>query len=222
MEQRTFEWQAARIGFFTGSEVGKLMVSSRKKEEIFGDTAKSYIMKKLAERELIDEVRNDEEVFNEYQNVNSATSRAMQFGIDNEPLARKLIIRELGIDFEEVGSIPHPEVPWFSSSPDGLSTDKETALEIKCPNIETFMQYRCNVIDGKTLKGENSIYYWQAMSHMAVTGAKKCIFGIFNPFMKKPLHYFHILRDEEAIAALVNRIHQANDFIKFQQAFFNK
>ena len=222
MEQRSFQWFACRLGFFTGSEAGKLMVSSRKKGETFGDTAKSYIMKKMAERELIDEVKTDEEVFNEYQYINSVSSRAMQFGTEQEPLARKLIIKELGAMFEEVASIPHPNVPWFSSSPDGLTPDSTLALEIKCPNIETFMQYRCNVHDAETLKGENSVYYWQAMSHMAVTGAKACVFVLFNPFLKKPLYYFNVERDEEAIKQLEERVVAANEYIELQQSIFNK
>lgn len=213
MEQRTFEWHTARLGFFTGSEVGKLMTKSRKKNETFGDTAVSYIMKKMGERLLIDEVRTDEEVFNEYQYVNSISSRAMQFGTENEPIARKLIMKELGETFEEVGSIPHPEVPWFSSSPDGLSTDGKIALEIKCPNVETFMRYRCFVRDADTLKNENSTYYYQALSHMAVTGASVCIFVIFNPFLKHPLYWFKVERNEESIQELIDRITLANDFI---------
>lgn len=213
MEQRSFEWFASRLGFFTGSEVGKLMVSSRKKDETFGDTAISYIMKKMAERDLIDEVRTDEEVFNEYQYINSVSSRSMQFGTDNEPIARKLIMKELGETFEEVGSIPHPEVPWFSSSPDGLSDDGKIALEIKCPSIDTFMRYRCFVKDGDTLKKENSIYYYQALSHMAVTGAETCIFVLFNPFLKHPLYWFRIDRNEAAIKELLERVKIANDYI---------
>lgn len=215
MEQRSFEWFSSRLGYFSGSEVGKLMVGSRKKDEIFGDTAISYIMKKMGERNLIDEVKNDEEVFNEYQFVNSSTSKAMQFGIDNEPLARKLIMKELGETFEEVASISHPSIPWFSSSPDGLSSDKLLALEIKCPSIDTFMRYKCFVNDNESLKKENNIYYWQAMSHMAVTGALRCCFVIFNPFLKNPLHYFFIKRDDKEIETLESRVTEANTFIDY-------
>lgn len=215
--QRTFAWMVQRLGFFTGSEVGKLMTTSRKKGETFGETAKSYIMKKMAERELIDEVKTDEEVFNEYQYINSISSRAMQFGTEQEPLARKLIMRELGETFEEVASIPHPSIQFFSSSPDGLTPDKMLALEIKCPSIETFMQYRCHVKDGETLKAENAIYYWQVMSHMTVTGAQKCVFVLFNPFLKKPLYYFIVERDDAAIKELENRVVLANDYISDYQ-----
>lgn len=214
MEQRSFEWFTARLGFFTGSEVGKLMVSSRKKDETFGDTAISYIMKKMGERELIDEVRTDEDVFNEYQYINSISSRAMQFGTDNEPTARRLIMKELEETFEEVGSIPHSTIPWFSSSPDGLTSDSSMALEIKCPTIETFMRYRSFVNNGETLKKENSIYYWQSVSHMAVTGAKTCVFVLFNPFLKHPIHYFTVERDENAIKELESRVSKANEYIE--------
>ena len=221
MEQRTHEWYTARLGFFTGSEVGKLMVTSKKKGETFGETAKSYIMKKMAERHLIDEVRLDEEVFNEYQYINSVSSKAMQFGTDNEPIARKLNIKELGTIFEEVGSIAHPEIPWFSSSPDGVTPDKDMCLEIKCPNIDTFIAYKCHVRNGDQLKSENSIYYWQAQSHMAVTGAKICVFVVFNPFMKKPLHHFVVNRNEDDINLLAERIKSANDLISDYELEFN-
>lgn len=219
--QRTFEWMVQRLGFFTGSEVGKLMVTSRKKGEIFGETAKAYILKKMAERHLIDEVRLDEEVFNEYQYINSVSSKALQFGMDNEPVARKLIMKELGTTFEEVGSIPHPEIPWFSSSPDGVTPDRTMCLEIKCPNIDTFIEYKCHVRNGEQLKSENSIYYWQAQSHMAVTGAQVCIFVVFNPFMKKPLHHFIVERNEDDIKTLIDRIDSANLLITDYESEFN-
>lgn len=213
MEQRSFEWFTARLGHFTGSEAGKLMVSSKKDKNEFGEGAISYILKKTAERDLIDEIFNEEEVFNEYQYVNTASSKAMQFGTDNEPIARKLIIKELGDTFEEVGSIPHPSIEWFSSSPDGLTKDKSIALEIKCPSIDTLIRYRYFVNDGPSLKKENSIYYWQCMSHMAVTGAKTCVFVLFNPFLKHPLHYFNVERDEDAIKELEERVTKANEYI---------
>lgn len=223
MEQRSFEWFTSRLGFFTGSEVGKLMVSSRKKDEIFGDTARSYIMKKLAERHLIEEVRMDEEVFNEYQHLTSVNSKAMQFGTDNEPLARKLINKELGQEFVEVGSFLHPQIEWFSSSPDGVTNDNSLALEIKCPGIDTYMQYRCNVHTAEDLKRENSIYYWQCIAHMAVTGALGCIFAVFNPFLREPLHYIRIERDEDAIAQLEMRVIDANGYIiALESLHFNK
>ena len=211
--QRTFLWQVQRLGFFTGSEVGKLMVKSRKKDEAFGDTALTYIYRKMAERDLIEEVRTDEEVFNEYQYINSVSSRAMQWGVDNEPIARKLIIKELGETFEEVGSIPHPTVEWFSSSPDGLTPRRSMCLEIKCPSIETFMRYKCNVCDAAALKEENPVYYWQCMSHIACTGADVCVFVVFNPFLRHPLHWITIRRDNEAIKELETRVNQANDYI---------
>lgn len=223
MEQRTFEWFAARLGCFTGSEVGKLMVKSKKKNEIFGETAKSYIMKKLAERHLIDEVRTDEEVFNEYQYITSISSKAMKFGEETEPLARKLVMKETGEIFLETGSIPHPNIGWFSSSPDGVTNDNSLVLEIKCPCIETCIEYRCTVHSADDLKQYNSIYYWQCIAHMAVTGAKACIFAVFNPFLKEPLHYIRIERDEEAIGELELRVIEANDYItSLESLHFNK
>lgn len=130
-------------------------------------------------------------------------------------------MKELGTTFEEVGSIPHPEIPWFSSSPDGVTPDRTMCLEIKCPNIDTFIEYKCHVRDGEQLKAENSIYYWQSQSHMAVTGAQVCVFVVFNPFMKKPLHHFIVERNEDDIKTLIDRIDSANLLITDYESEFN-
>ena len=41
--QRDLGWFRVRLGSITGSKVGDLMKSGKKKEQVFGDTALSYI-----------------------------------------------------------------------------------------------------------------------------------------------------------------------------------
>ena len=41
--QRTLDWHRARLGNITGSAVGDLMKSGRRKDETFGETAKAYM-----------------------------------------------------------------------------------------------------------------------------------------------------------------------------------
>ena len=48
-EQRSEEWHAQRLGKFTASRFGDLMTNSRKKDEVLGATAVSYIYEKAAE-----------------------------------------------------------------------------------------------------------------------------------------------------------------------------
>jgi hypothetical protein len=48
-EQRTDEWHKQRMGKFTASRFGELMTNGRKKDEVLGQTAISYIYEKAAE-----------------------------------------------------------------------------------------------------------------------------------------------------------------------------
>jgi len=42
-------WMSSRLGKFTASEIGNLLTESKKKDEVFGATAKTYIHKKIHE-----------------------------------------------------------------------------------------------------------------------------------------------------------------------------
>ena len=48
-QQRSEEWHAQRLGKFTASRFGDLMTNGRKKDEVLGQTALSYIYEKAAE-----------------------------------------------------------------------------------------------------------------------------------------------------------------------------
>jgi len=59
------------------------------------------------------------------------TDDDMQFGIDNEPIARELYIKQSGIDFKEVGCIISDFSSIHLASPDGLNEERGIVLEIK-------------------------------------------------------------------------------------------
>lgn len=215
--QRTDEWLKLRLGIFTGSEIGKLMKTSRKKDETFGDTARSYIYKKAAERDLLDEVKNDEELWELYKNQYSFSSKAMEFGTEQEHYARNLYEKVTGRHIVEVGSCMHPSIPNFSSSPDGFFYDENTGergcLEIKVPNIDTYYKYRTEITKGADLLTVNPDYYYQCLSHMACCEAQWTDFVCFNPFLKHNIHIVRILPDENVFAEMEKRIRIANDII---------
>lgn len=50
VEQRSLTWFRNRVGHITGSKVADLMKSGRKKDEVFSDTAKSYLYQIAGER----------------------------------------------------------------------------------------------------------------------------------------------------------------------------
>ena len=69
----------------------------------------------------------------------SKTPPSIQHGIDNEPIARELYVKEKGnqCQVDECGLYVHPMHSWLAASPDGLVTDPCTnppqgLLEIKC------------------------------------------------------------------------------------------
>lgn len=217
LAQRTDEWLKLRLGVITGSEVGKLMKSSRKKDEYFGDTARSYIYKKAAEKDLLDDVRNDDDLWEMYRNQYSFSSKAMDFGTKQEESARKLYEKITGRHIVEVGSCRHPTISNFASSPDGFFYDENTeekgCLEIKTPNIDTYYKYRSEIIKGVDLLTVNPDYYYQCLSHMACCEAQWTDFVCFQPFLKHNIHIVRIYPDEKVFAEMEKRIRIANDII---------
>jgi len=211
--QGSLDWHRARLGHWTGSAVGKLMVSGRKKDEIFGDTAKSYIFKVLAERSLSEKVVEDDEMFALYVEQTGIFNKAVQWGHDNEEEARRLYAELNKVEVTEVSSVEHLDIALYAASPDGcvLSTDK--VIEIKCPNPDTAVRYRYLIKDAESLKKANSDYYWQVMAEMDCTGATACDFIVYCPFLAEPMYVVTIPRNDEAIATIHERIAEAEDYI---------
>jgi hypothetical protein len=215
--QRTLDWYRLRIGNFTGSEVGKLFVSGRKKEDMFGQGAMTYIYKKAAERSINPDIIEDDVLFETYLQQNTAHSKAMDWGIEQEPMARELYAKIKGYRVVEVGLCKHLSISHFASSPDGYvydNKDGKGCLEIKCLSIDNFMSHFADARDAEGLKKVNSIYYYQCMAHMACTGSSWCDFAVYNPFLTNPIHIIRILPDENVFSEFEARINAANDIIE--------
>lgn len=216
MEQRTVEWYRARLGRVTGSRAGDLMGKGRGCE--FSKTALEYIASVAAERLLADEVTGSDIEMEAYLDEVSVTSRAMRVGTEREPEARELYAELRGITVEEVGSLSHPTIAGFASSPDGIVTAEDGGMlgciEIKCPKPAAFFTYLTKARDAAGLKEANPVYYWQCMSHMAVTGTAWCDFVAYCPYMSTPMHIVRIRRDAEAIALLESRVRLALDRVE--------
>lgn len=110
MPQRSPEWHAARVGSIGGTSFGQV-ISGKKNRLIYN---------------LINEKLNG------YATEDDYVSDDMQFGIDNEQIARDLYIEKSGINFREVGMIKSDYSDIHHASPDGLSDDNSIVLEIKC------------------------------------------------------------------------------------------
>ena len=101
--QRDLAWFRCRIGSFTGSKIGDLMKSGRKKEQIFGDTTMSYIFKVTAERMLNPVFVNDDELFGQYIEQQQVYSKAIIWGQEQEDNAKDLLL--LSARFHQVANL---------------------------------------------------------------------------------------------------------------------
>lgn len=219
-EQRSLEWQRSRIGHITGSRVADIMTSGRKKDEIFSATAKGYLYQIAGERIFNPDFLKDDDVFLDYVERTTYTSKAMEWGIEQEDCAKDLYMkmREPDGELVELSSCKHDRIPFFSASPDGAVYGRDGGdiriIEVKCPNINTYMKYRSLVHDAASLKETEPKYYWQMMAEMSCTDTHSGVFIVYNPWLSKPIHWADIERNEEDISLMEERVLLANEFIE--------
>lgn len=217
--QHDISWYRARIGQITGSKVSDIMKSGRKKEEVFSETAKAYLYQLAGERLFNPDFLNDDDVFGDYLDESSVTTKAMRWGNEQEDAARRLTPDILGYDIEEVSLCAHDTIPYFAASPDGMIRNIDSnghlgVLEIKCPKIGTFMQYKHLIHSAQDLKVVKPEYYWQMMAEMDCTGAVSGVFVTYCPWLSQPFHYADIERVEDDIKLMEERVTLANKYIE--------
>lgn len=214
--QHSLDWYRARLGRFTGSQVGRLMKSGRGKDDVFSKDALAYINEVVAERMLNPSVVMVDELFEEYLLQVTASSKALAWGNDQEMNARGLYASITNRKVTSCGAIQFCD--YFADSPDGLCIEDNGAIEIKCPQNKTHTDYLVGIHDAESLKAIKPEYYWQCMAHMTVSGADWCDWMSYCPFSKKPLHVVRIERDSSAIATLLDRLElaeqRANEMIQ--------
>jgi putative phage-type endonuclease len=192
-QQRSEEWHEQRMGKFTASRFGDLMTNGRKKDEVLGQTAISYIYEKAAE--LLTGQRT--EIF----------GKALDWGNEYEPICKAYYSELRGVTIEEM---PFVEINDYSgASPDGM-IDGEL-IEIKCPyntanHLKTAFE---GYIDPK--------YLWQMQGQMLATGATACRFISFDPRIKDErfkLIEIRVEADLEMQQQLRERLAFANDYLR--------
>lgn len=124
--QKSPEWWNFKVGKISGTRMGQV-ISGRKNRLIYdllNEKLQGYIMQ------------------DEYE------SEDMQFGTENEPIARQLYSDRLGVTFEEVGAIISDFSNIHMASPDGITPDRKIVLEIKCtPNGAIHIQRFFDVVE---------------------------------------------------------------------------
>lgn len=184
VEQRTEAWFAARLGCVTASRVGDVMAKTA--SGAAGASRKNYLAELVAERLT-------------GKSAERFQSAAMAHGTECEPQARLAYEFMADVDVQEVGFIPHPSIPNFGASPDGL-VGSDGLVEIKCPATATHI----DTLMGARIKRE---YILQMQVQMACTGRGWCDFVSFDPRLpaEMQLHVQRVARDD----ALIMEINQA-------------
>jgi putative phage-type endonuclease len=184
MEQRSDEWFAARLGKVTASRVADVVAKTKSG---YSASRANYMAQLVVER-MTNKV------------AESYSNSAMEWGTEQEPLARAAYEAHSSVLVDEVGMIDHPSVEMSGASPDGL-VGADGLVEIKCPNTATHIE---TLLNGESPKK----YYDQMQWQMACTGRQWCDFVSFDPRMPEGLQLFvkRVERDAEYIAELESEV----------------
>ena len=189
MQQRSESWFAHRRGKVTGSRV----------KDVLGTAAarRRYMLEIIAER--LDMPLND------FQN------NAMRRGIALEPEARLAYEIVTGSTVVEIGFADHPDVGMFGASPDGLIEDDIGCIEIKCPESIGYLDVRLSSKPPKE-------HIAQMQAVMACTGTAWCDYVIYHPDDPGGVAPIRVQRDEDYIAAMLDKIvvfnREVDDWVK--------
>jgi len=206
-QQRSEGWHNARLGMFTSSEIYKLMTKPKLKGEVLSEGAKTYILEKVAES--LTGIR--EEV---------PTTKAMQWGIDNEPLAKRHLARLNNWTIEETSFIKIESLNWGGSG-DGWIREINSALEVKCLNTVNHLK---EIRDSEDLKANLPMRFWQVLSDAYLRECDNAVLAWFDPRINSSLGLFtkQFRIEESDVNELKEKLKYAYDEFHNQLEYYSK
>lgn len=163
--QRTEQWHDDRLGKFSASQIYRLMTEPKLKKDKYegklSDGAITYVYESVAES--LTGIRAKEEF----------TSKFTEWGIENEPIAKKVYETVFNVTVTDTGHIPYGE--HAGGSPDGL-VGEDGLIEIKCPyTITSHLEHYLKELSKKPE------YYWQCLMYMLITKRQWIDFVSWHP-----------------------------------------
>lgn len=170
---------SARIGNFTSSEIVALTAKARDKKS-FGTAALTYIEETNMERRLCRSLTDE------------VNARPLTWG----KLLEYHVFDQLGLEYQLISNetIVHPEINYWSGSPDGETED--SVSDIKCPlTLKSFCQLVQPIYDGLTgidamaairenhKDGEK--FYWQLVSNAILLKKKFAELIVYMPYLSE-------------------------------------
>ena len=199
--QGTQEWLDASLGCVTGSRLVDIMPGVKGK---YLASRKNYMAEKV-----IEILTN--------QSIEHFVSEAMQWGTDNEPLARSAYELSTGNLVIERGFVLHPKIEKFGSSPDG-EVNPDGTIEIKCPNTATHIN---TLIKGYI----DRAYMFQMQGEIMCLDKKWCDYISYDPRLPDNLQLYikRIPRDPVMIVEIEMEVkkfqNELNEMLKVLRSF---
>lgn len=181
VQQQTAEWLEMRIGAVTASRMADVMAKLKSGKP--SQARLNYMAELVCER--LTNRKQDHYV-----------TPAMEWGIENEKLARAAYEVEFGVETQPGGLAMHDRIKWLMASPDGL-VGEDGLVELKCPTTATHIEYfTAGVVPEE--------YHWQMLCQMACSGRQWCDFVSLDSRLPESLQLFvrRLPRDEKRIAEL--------------------
>lgn len=169
------QWKDERLGKFSASEIGKIMVKGRGKDQYFGEGAITYIEGRAAE------------IFNQLSVTDLDGMKAIEWGNEWEPVAASAFEDKIGKKIEYYGKQNpkfyqyEPVKQWAGGSPDGIIPSENAVFEIKCPEVSTHHIKYWRMKEPEDLKDVKPLYYAQLQFNMMCTGFRNGYFISYDP-----------------------------------------
>lgn len=179
MDQRTPEWDLARLGSLGASRIGDALSKLKRGDR----TAKAddVLWDLIAER---------------ITGLPTKRTNALQWGVDHEAEAREAYAFLTNAAVTQVGLIPHPRLERAHASPDALVGD-DGGLEIKCPTSATHLR----TVHAQAIPED---HLPQLFWCMACSGRQFWDFLSYDPRCPPGLQMFvgRVQRDDKVIAQM--------------------
>ena len=206
-QQRTEGWHDDRLGKFSASQIYRLMSEPKLKSDKdagnLSEGAITYVYECVAES--LTGVRAKDDFFSKYT----------EWGIENEPIAKKVYETVFNCKVDDTGHIAYGE--HAGGSPDGL-VGNDGIVEFKCPY--TITSHLEHLLKDLSKKPE---YYWQCLMYVLITSRNWIDFVSWMPAYKPKLQLIkkRLLREviEQDLSKLEAKIKKA---IELKTEILNK